>query len=153
MGAVVVVNALGDVRDASGKIIAGARTEHGGFADTERVLRESASGRAAGASGAAALQNTTIAVVASSVPLTSVELTQLAQASGASLFRRITPAGTSVDGDTVFAVSPLGGTRSALPIGVIEALAASALGNAIERAVRVANGRDGIPGLADGHGN
>jgi len=92
-------------------------------------------------------------VVASSTPLTSVELTQLARASGAALFRRITPAGTSVDGDTVFAVSPLGGTRPALPIGVIEALAASALGNAIERAVRAAKGRDGIPGLADGHGN
>jgi len=153
VGAVVVVNALGDVRDASGRIIAGARTEHGGFADTERVLRESAGTRAAGTSEAAALQNTTIAVVASSTPLTSVELTQLARASGAALFRRITPAGTSVDGDTVFAVSPLGGTRPALPIGVIEALAASALGNAIERAVRAAKGRDGIPGLADGHGN
>lgn len=153
VGAVVAVNALGDVRDAGGKIIAGARSAHGGFADTERVLRESSSLRADAASGAAALQNTTIAIVASSVPLSAVELTQLARASGAALFRRITPAGTAVDGDIVFAISPLGGARTALPLGVVEALATSALGNAIERAVLMAKGRDGIPGLADAHGN
>jgi len=153
VGALVVVNALGDVRDESGEIIAGARTERDGFADTERVLRESGAARATAASEAAALQNTTLAVVAANVPLTSVELTQLARASGAALFRRISPAGTSVDGDTIFAVSPLSGARSALPVGVIEALATLALGNAIERAVRTAKGRDGIPGLADAHGN
>ena len=121
--------------------------------DLRAELRESSSLRATAASGAAALQNTTIAVVASSTALSAVELTQLARASGAALFRRITPAGTSVDGDIIFAISPLGGERSPLPLGVVEALATSALGNAIERAVRMAKGRDGIPGLADAHGN
>ncbi len=38
VGAMVVVNAFGDVRDAHGEIIAGARRPSGGFADTPRVL-------------------------------------------------------------------------------------------------------------------
>jgi L-aminopeptidase/D-esterase-like protein len=150
VGAIAVVNALGDVRDASGAIIAGARLPDGRFADAERALRDW--GRRM-PTEVMPLANTTIAVVAASEPLSSVELTQLARASGAALFRRISPAGTAADGDTVFAVAPLERTRSSAPLGVIEALAVSALGNAIERAVRTAVGRDGIPGLADVHGN
>jgi hypothetical protein len=36
---------------------------------------------------------------------------------------------------------------------IIEALAVAALEDAIERAVRLAHGRDGILGLADDHGD
>src|SRR5699024_541721 len=39
VGAVAVVTALGDVRDASGRIIAGARRAEGGFIDAEQSLR------------------------------------------------------------------------------------------------------------------
>jgi L-aminopeptidase/D-esterase-like protein len=79
-----------------------------------------------------------------------VELGQLARAAGAALFRRITPTGTSVDGDVVFALGPmippesLGRAQMA-----VEALAVEALETAIERAVVTARGRDGVPGLAD----
>jgi L-aminopeptidase/D-esterase-like protein len=94
--------------------------------------------------------NTTLCVVASNVPLGRSELTQLARASGAALFRRITPAGTSVDGDIVFALAP---ARESVAVAAgataIEALAVSTLERAIERAVRTARGRDGVPGLAD----
>lgn len=152
VGAVVAVNALGDVRDASGAIVAGARSAQGGFADSERVLRGSEA-RVTSTMADLALQNTTIGVVVVSAPLSALELSQVARAAGAALFKRITPAGTSADGDIVFAVSPFEGTRSSKPLGTVEALAVSALGNAIERAVRTAKGRDGIPGLADGHGN
>jgi L-aminopeptidase/D-esterase-like protein len=71
----------------------------------------------------------------------------VAQAAAAALYRRITPAGTAYDGDIVFAVSPLDGA----PADVMAAsmLATAALEQAIERAVRTARGRDGIPGLAD----
>jgi L-aminopeptidase/D-esterase-like protein len=138
VAALAVVNALGDVRDARGEVLAGAR----------------ASG--APSAFAPALRNTTLAVVASSVALSATKLTQLAHAAGAALFRRITPAGTSADGDTVFAVSPYGSDDDRIDPMIIESLAVQALESAIERAVRLARGRDGIPGLADDpsiHGN
>ena len=67
--------------------------------------------------------------------------------SGAALFRRITPSGTSLDGDIVFALCKPDGPKGMLM--PIEINAVAALEEAIERAVRLAVGRDGIPGLAD----
>jgi len=75
------------------------------------------------------------------------ELAQLARAAGAALFRRITPVGTSFDGDVVFALCKPDGQRGTLM--PLELIAASALEEAIERGVRLAVGRDGVPGLAD----
>jgi L-aminopeptidase/D-esterase-like protein len=142
--AVAVVNALGDVRDANGAIIAGARDADGRFIDGARLISEGGVRRKF---SDVVLQNTTIAVVATTACLSRVELSQLAHASSAALFRRITPTGTSFDGDVIFAVCPLDG-RSAPPPQV-EGLAVAALERAVERAVRLAVGRDGIPGLAD----
>lgn len=143
--ALVAVNAFGDVRDAAGRIIAGARAPDGGFADTARVLATGGPARAFG--GAVAAPNTTLAVVALDVACSKVELHQLARAATAAFHRRITPAGSSVDGDIVFALAPLEGRRAPLPQA--EMLAVDALERAIERAVRLAQGRDGVPGLAD----
>ena len=144
VGALAVVNAFGDVRDAEGRIIAGARRE-GRFLDSARLLREQTATPRFGSVG---MQNTTLAVVVSSAPLTRVELEQLAHAASAALVRRITPAGTTFDGDVVFALAPLEGR--AAPAVQLEMLATEALEGAIERGVRTARGRAGIPGLADG---
>ncbi len=150
VGAMVVVNAFGDVRDAHGEIIAGARRPSGGFADTPRVL---ASGdiRSLSKFDDLGAQNTTLAAVAASVPLSPNTLTQLARAASAALFRRITPSGSSFDGDIVFALSPMADEVARVEALVVESLAVVALENAIERAVRCARGREGIPGLADAH--
>jgi L-aminopeptidase/D-esterase-like protein len=94
------------------------------------------------------MQNTTIAVVATSACLSRVDLSQLAQASSAALYRRVTPTGTSFDGDVIFAICPLDGPPA--PPAQVEGLTVAALEIAVERAVRLASGRDGIPGLADG---
>lgn len=97
------------------------------------------------------MRNTTLAVLATDTLLGRVELAQLAAAASAALHRRITPAGTSYDGDVVFALGPAGaapGAPDAPPIQ-LEALAVRALEEAIERAVRAARGRDGVAGLAD----
>lgn len=155
IAAMSVVNALGDVRNATGQIIAGARapagrTGSGRFLDASRVLAEGGSGfRAARLADAVAI-DTTLCVVVTSVPLGRADLAQLARASGAALFRRVTPAGTSVDGDVVFALAP---AATPVSLGVdataLETLAVQALEGAIERAVRLARGRDGVPGLAD----
>lgn len=142
--AVAVVNSLGDVRDASGRIIAGARGPDGRFVDGAALI---AQGTVRRKFINTTLQNTTIAVVATSACLTRIELSQLAQASAAGLFRRITPTGTSFDGDVIFAVCPVEGPTAPAP--QVEGLAVTALENAVERAVRLAVGRDGIPGLAD----
>jgi L-aminopeptidase/D-esterase-like protein len=169
VGALAVVNALGDVRDAQGRIIAGARAAGPGnsgwrFLDTAALVARGAQaglGRGTSRPSEAPLQNTTLAVVISSVPMGRVELGQLARAAGAALFRRITPTGTTVDGDVVFALAPIPSVQgsvessgsAAVTVMQIEALAVLALEGAIERAVRLARGRDGIPGLGDDGGD
>jgi L-aminopeptidase/D-esterase-like protein len=149
VAAMAVVNAAGDVRGADGAIIAGARTAGGGFVDVSRLV---ADGALLPSFRDAVARHTTLGVVAVDTTLTRLELAQLATAASAALHRRITPVGTSLDGDVVFAVS-LANDRSQprerpFPPHV-EALAVLALESAIERGVRTARGRDGIPGLAD----
>jgi L-aminopeptidase/D-esterase-like protein len=145
VGAVAVVNAFGDVRDASGAILAGARAPDGRFIDAARMIAHSTPPVLSG--GEDEVPNTTICVVATNVALSRPEVQQLAVAASAALYRRITPAGTGFDGDIVFALCPHEG-RTAMSVQV-EALAARVLETAIERAVRLAIGREGVPGLAD----
>lgn len=142
--ALAVVNALGDVRSADGTIVAGARDKNGRFLDSAKMLAQAA---AAPAFGRTSQQNTTLCVVATNLSLDRSELTQLARAAGSALFRRITPAGTSFDGDVIFAVCPAEAPKGTLM--PIELVAVAALEDAIERGVRTAVGRDGVPGLAD----
>ena len=141
--AAVVVNALGDVRSADGRIIAGAQKD-GEFLDSVRAISQLVGTPRFGKTAA---QNTTLAVVATNMALERGELAQLARAAGAALFKRITPVGTSFDGDIVFALCNPGAPRGTLM--PIEMLATAALEEAIERGVRTAKGRDGVPGLAD----
>ncbi|MBK7905486.1 MAG: P1 family peptidase [Gemmatimonadetes bacterium] len=149
--AMVAVNAFGDVRDAQGAIIAGARAPGGGFAGTERVLAAGGPERAfGGAASGGGTPNTTLAVVAVDAAFSRVELHQLARSATAAYHRRLAPAGSSFDGDIVFALSPMDGPRA--PLAQAEALVVAALETAIERAVRLARGRDGVPGLADAAG-
>jgi L-aminopeptidase/D-esterase-like protein len=144
-GAIAVVNAVGDVRDDGGRIIAGARGDDGAFLDIAAQLRSGAAMRSRFPELTA--RNTTLAVVMTSASLSRVELGQLARSSSAALARRITPVGTSYDGDVIFAVCPSSGP--AAPLLQVEAMTTHVLELAIERAVRLARGRDGIPGLAD----
>jgi L-aminopeptidase/D-esterase-like protein len=139
VGAVVVVNAFGDIHDAGGRIIAGARNDAGGFLDARAVITRGAP-RPPGP-----MENTTIGLVATNAELSRVQLQQLAAATSAAFYRRISPAGTTGDGDTIFAVGPVSGMTAA-PVAV-EVLAVEAMEMAIERAVRLAKGRDNIPGL------
>ena len=139
--AIAAVNAFGDVCDAEGRVIAGARRD-GGFAGSERVLAEQGLKGAFGGG-----HNTTIAVVVVDGVLDKLALQGVARAAGAALHRRVRPAGSLVDGDVIFALSPIDGAP-ADPVRA-EMLVVAALEQAIERAVRQAKGRDGVPGLAD----
>ena len=142
LGALVVVNAVGDVRDASGNILAGARGERDEFLDSQAYL---ARGGAPFGAGPPSPHNTTLAVVATNLTLDKVALESLARAASDALARRITPFGTLFDGDVVFAAS----TASMSPASPLqaEALAAEAVPEAIERAVRLAAGNAVTPGL------
>jgi L-aminopeptidase/D-esterase-like protein len=148
VGALAVVNAFGDVRDAAGRILAGARAPNGAWADTAALVAAGGSAPRFDARGATAGHHTTICCLTTNAGLSRLELRQVAAAAAAALYRRITPAGTSLDGDVIVALGPYDGV--AAPLLQVEALAVLALEDAIERAVRTARGRDGIPGLADG---
>ena len=85
--------------------------------------------------------------MATNAALSRVSVQELAVASGAAVHRRITPAGTSYDGDIIFALCAHEGL--AAPAIQVETLAVRVLEMAIERAVRLAVGRDGVAGLGD----
>lgn len=143
VGALAVVNAFGDVLDGSGRILAGARREGGGFAGAAGYL---AGGGAPGGALRAA-HHTTLVVVITNAALDRLALSGVARAGADALARRVVPSGTALDGDVVFAGSA---GAVAAPAFQIEQLARDATEMAVERGVRMARGRDGIPGLADG---
>jgi L-aminopeptidase/D-esterase len=131
--ALAVVNALGDVRDEHGTIIAGARGDTIGWLDSARFMAGMSDAPARFDSVAG--RNTTLCVVATNADVGRAELGALAQAASAALYRRITPVGTLFDGDMVFATAPVSGGKAA-PQAQVEQLAVLALEEAIERAVR-----------------
>lgn len=138
VGALVVVNAMGDVLDANGRIIAGARDAEGRFIGTERAIREGAlSDRGVPALGVEPGQNTTLAVVATDAPLERTALQALARMAALGVARRISPVHTTFDGDVTFAVSTATEAREPSPalLLTLGVLAAHAVERAIERAV------------------
>jgi L-aminopeptidase/D-esterase-like protein len=145
VGAVVVVNCVGNVFDPkSGRIIAGARTEDGrSFLDIIECYRSSSEVFRPGP-----LENTTIGVVATNAVLTKTQMTKVAQMAHDGLARAINPVHTAFDGDTIFAMAT-GTLQAYADVGVIGALAAEAVSEAILRGVMRAEGVPGYPGHRD----
>lgn len=143
VGAIVAVNAVGDVLDPNtGKIIAGARKADGsGFMDSMARIREGYGVRAGGT-------NTTIGVVATNVALDKAQATKVAQMAHDGLARTIYPVHTPSDGDTIFAVAT-GTIPARANHGAIGALAADVMARAVLRAVMSARGIAGLPSYAD----
>lgn len=126
VGALVVVNAFGDIVDPeNGLVIAGAhRPDKSGWLDTSDALRK-------GTPIAASLaENTTLAVVATNAMLTKAQAQRLAAAAHDGMARAIRPAHTMYDGDTAFALS-IGNEKADLT--VIGDLAAAVVSRAIVR--------------------
>ena len=142
VGALVVVNAYGDVRDDhSGQVLAGARDRATGrFLNMAQALMSGGGSARFGA-------NTTLAVVATNAALTKEQTNKLAQLGHDGLARVISPAHTMYDGDTVFALSTGDARAEMIPLGTA---AVEVVAEAVQRAVRLAKGLGGIPGLADG---
>ncbi len=149
VGAIVAVNALGDVIDpTSGEIIAGARAAdvgplhigaEGYFADTLQVMK-SLIGRTA--LGFASRGNTVIGVVATNAKLTKEGANKVAQMAHDGLARTVRPAHTMVDGDTIFALAM--GEKKA-DVNIVGAFGAEVFAQAILRAAYAAAPVAGLP--------
>jgi L-aminopeptidase/D-esterase-like protein len=141
VAALAAVNAFGDVLDAKGNVLAGARKtpESREFINTARKMLDGAEPKFDGG-------NTTLAIVATNAKLTKVEATKLAQLAQAGVIRAISPVHTTRDGDTIFTMST--GAMPAIDINALGIAAAEVLAEAIRRAVRKAKTLEGIPGLA-----
>lgn len=144
VGAIVAVNAVGDITDpATGKILAGART-----ADGKRIQ-----GAMAGILRGEPLPeilggtNTTIGVVATDAKLSKAQASKVAQMAHDGLARTINPAHTMFDGDTIFALATGKGPQANLTL--IGALAAEAMAQAVLRAIRSAKSIPGFPAATD----
>jgi len=133
--ALAAVNALGDVRDGAGAILAGARGADGQWLDSTTVLARGSRGTVG--FEAIAGHQTTLCVVATNAALDTLQLQSVARAATAALFQHVTPAGTRLDGDIVFATAPLAGGIVA-DGSQVEVLAVRALAVAIQRAVKTA---------------
>jgi L-aminopeptidase/D-esterase-like protein len=145
VAALVAVNAGGDVVDpATGRIVAGVRTEDG------KGLRGSMEALLAGARPGVPLraQNTSIGVVATNVTLTKVEAGKVAQMAHDGLARSVRPVHTPWDGDTLFALSAGEATLDEAVL-VVGSLAAEVVARAVLRAVTTAAGLPGYPSVAD----
>jgi L-aminopeptidase/D-esterase-like protein len=140
VGAVVAVNAFGDVVDPTcGRVLAGLRAAEGGYLSSAAQLRKGVP-MVFGGLG----QNTTLAVVATDAVLSNVEATKVARMAHDGLARAIDPVHTRRDGDAVFclATGTLGETADTSAIG---ALAAGVLAEAVVRAVEAATPLAGLP--------
>ncbi|MBM3817649.1 MAG: P1 family peptidase [Acidimicrobiia bacterium] len=143
VSAIVAVNAIGDVIDPStGQVIAGVRTPDGRqLADARRLLREGALLRAA---APRAVENTTIAIVATNARMNKTEVNRVALMADDGLARAISPAHTIGDGDTVFALAT-GRWDGQADASIVGALAAEVLADAIVRAVTQTESLGGLP--------
>ncbi len=144
VAALVAVNAVGDVIDEDGRILAGLREAPdsnqfvgmlNAFRDMARTVRP-----------AIARENTVIGVVATNARFNKEQVNRLAQMADDGISRAVNPAHTMFDGDTLFALA-----TGAIPanINVVGAYAAEAVAQAIRNAVRTATSLHGVRALND----
>lgn len=125
--AIVCVNAFGDVTDADGKIIAGAKGKNGQFIDTEECLINGSIGKILFGG------NTTIGCILTNADLDKLHCNKLASISHNGLARSIRPVHTDYDGDTLFCMAT--GKVPVLNFAMLQAAAVKATENAVRNAV------------------
>lgn len=140
VSAAAVVNAVGDVVNEDGTVLAGARGASGEWMVARDKYR-----RFPEVAPAALGTNTTLVVVATNAPLNKIGCNRLAQRAHDGLALAIRPAHTTHDGDTVFALAT--GRLSAAAFDAVANIAVEVVAEAIRSAVRQAESVAGIPGL------
>ncbi len=144
VGAIVAVNAVGDIIDPdTGTVVAGVRNPDGTFADARTLLRTGQTGPRPRAG-----ENTTIGLVATNARLTKAQAHRMALMADDGFARAIFPAHTQGDGDTVFSLAT-GRWDGEVEISQIGALAADVMARAIVRAATEATGLPNLPAVRD----
>lgn len=142
VGAMVAVNALGDVYDTGGNLLAGLLTPDGtGLSGTLSELFSDADRMPELPGG-----NTTLGVVVTNVKLQKAQLSKVAGMAHNGYARAIRPVHTTADGDSIYALSV-----GAVPgdVNLVGTLAAYAMERAIIQAVKTAKTAYGIKGFED----
>ncbi len=137
VGALVVVNALGDILDPqTQKILAGARHP---LQQSHPVTQNP-------------LGSTTLAVIATNARLSKAHVNKVAQMAHDGMAQVIRPAHTMFDGDTIFALAQEAKTQTqqeydtaAQSVSIIGAAAANTLARAIVKAILAASDLHGFP--------
>ena len=144
VGAVVAVNALGDIFDIeTGRQTAGMLSPDGrSFASSERALFRTCAERADNLFTG----NTTIGAVVTNACFDKSRLKKIAAMAHNGFARTIRPVHTSADGDSIYALST-GSLRANLD--AVGTLAAYVMGKAVNRAVLSAKGMAGCPAACD----
>jgi L-aminopeptidase/D-esterase-like protein len=129
VGALVAVNAFGEVLNEEGEVLAGSRLD--------------------GSAAQAAFPgtNTTIGVVATNARLSKERCHLLALAAHEGIAEAIRPAHTIFDGDTVFSLATCRPGETEAPQSVLEDLVERTTAAAIRSAVRAAESVPGVPAI------
>ena len=136
VAAVAVVNAVGDIIDERGNVLAGARNQDGRWLVEEDPYRKFARPEMP------MLSNTTLVAIMTNAKLTKVEVNRLAQRGHDGMARAIKPAHTSFDGDVVFGLAT-GEINTGFDL--IAEIGADLTALAIRRGVRMAKSVEGAP--------
>ncbi len=143
IGAIVSVNALGDIYDwKTGKQIAGLLSENGkSLRSTAEVMKTSIESKEN-----KFVSNTTVAVIMTNADFDKTRLCKIAGMAHDGYARSIHPVHTSADGDSIYAVS-LGNVKADLDL--VGTLAAEVVSEAILRAVLHAESAYGYPSVSE----
>lgn len=145
VGALVAVNAVGDVKDpVTGALIAGTRDAPGGrgLIDSAEALRTGAGLSRFGGS------HTTIGVIATNASLDKPRAGKVAALGLLGFAKALSPPHTAFDGDTLFALSVGNAPADVTRVGLA---AADAVAQAIVRGVRAAKSLPDLPAACDVH--
>jgi L-aminopeptidase/D-esterase-like protein len=144
VGAIVAVNAVGDVFDSrTGRTLAGSLTPDGG------QFRGSGAHVAAGAllegyaEHAKPGTNSTIGVIATNAAMTKTQMTKVAQMAQDGFARSISPVHTAADGDTIFSAAT-GTVQAKADVTTIGVAAAEVMACAVRRAILMATSITGF---------
>lgn len=150
VGALVVVNALGDVVDpGTGETVAGLRGEGGGFRSSveEMYAAYEAMGPETDAASerGGAVANTTIGAVITNARFSKPQLCKLAGMAHNGYARTIRPVHTSMDGDSIYSLSVGGEDCVEASLDLVGTLAADVMAQAVLVAARSAEPAYGFP--------
>ncbi len=139
VGALAVVNSVGDVVNTDGSVLAGARVDGNFLGESQRLHHFNNEHLLTRNT------NTTLVVVATNARFNKIDTHRIAQRAHDGMSRAIIPCHTTFDGDVAFALSC--GDKKA-PIDLVAEMGAEATSNAIRNAVTYAKARGGLSGIS-----